>query len=164
MMMNGLSVIYSASARSLSVSKASAISSVRRISRTLTSMPSAPAAAWTSPNLQHIFGCDTAGHDCQAAQSGDEFAQQPNSFAGDFGHLISHAGDITARPRETSDQASAERLFDKRDDWDDGCRPFGLKSIGIRECMDHLHLELNELSQECSGGFRTSIFPAQLDP
>ncbi len=29
--------------------------------------------------------------------------------------------------------------------------------------MDHVHLEPNELSQECSGGFRTSIFPAKLD-
>src|SRR5215468_10760402 len=63
----------------------------------------------------------------------------------------------------TSDQASAERLLGKRDDRDDGCRPFGLKSIGILDRKDHVHLEPNELSQECSGGFRTSIFPAKLD-
>src|SRR5260370_2310327 len=64
---------------------------------------------------------------------------------------------------QASDQASAERILGPRDDRDDGCRPLGLKSIGIRERMDHVHLEPNELSQECSGGFRTSICPAKLD-
>jgi hypothetical protein len=81
-------------------------------------------------NRQHVLGCET-GHECQVAQIGDDFAQQPNSFAGRFARLNSDAGDIAARSRETSDQAGAERLPGKRsDDRDDGCRALGLKSIG----------------------------------
>src|SRR5215475_312978 len=84
---------YSASARSLSASKAGAMSSPRRIT-----------------HFQRRGGISDIGYDCQPAQIGHDFAQQRESLAGNIGRLHGQTGDVTARSREACNQPHTNRV------------------------------------------------------
>src|SRR5262249_14747808 len=115
-------------------------------------------------HFQHGGGIIDIGQNRQTAQPGDNLAQELEPFAGKIGALHRQAGHVAARPRQTCDQASAERVVGRPEhDWDNRCR------LLCREhCASHrdnnIDFEPDELSCDLSEAFWASLRPANLDP
>ena len=108
---------------------AGAISSVRRISDVEISRPSLARSHLHLTDVQNYRGIINVGHDCQMAETGDNFAQEFETLASKIGRLIRQTGDIAARLRQTGNQPVSNRISRYReDDGDDRC--------GLLRCED----------------------------
>ena len=95
------------------------MSSARRISKVAASIPSVRAA-----NLAHFrrgVAIFNVGYNRQPAHTGHDLEQQCEPLAGKIGRLQGQAGDVPARPGQTSDQAHADRIVHQCED-DGHCR------------------------------------------
>ncbi|MGC1278693.1 MAG: hypothetical protein WA893_10855 [Xanthobacteraceae bacterium] len=74
-------------------------------------------------DLSHGCGIADVPYDCQSPEPGDELTQQFEPLTCKIGCEERHAGDVTARSRQTFDQANADRIVRNcKDDGDDGSR------------------------------------------
>jgi hypothetical protein len=114
-------------------------------------------------HLQHGLGIASIKHDCQPAQPGNNLAQEFDSLAGKIGPLDRESCDIAARPRQTCDQATADRIWCQwKDDGDYRCRLLYLgDGDSVRD--DEVELQADELGRELGVALGASLIPAILD-
>ena len=67
-------------------------------------------------HVQHGTGIADIANDRQPAETGNKLTQEFEALASKIGLLIRQAGDVAARPRQTRDQAGAERVRRHRKD------------------------------------------------
>ena len=118
------------------------------------------------PNLvhfQHGGGVADIDQDRQTAKTGNDFAQEFDTFAATIGRLQRQAGDVAARPRQTGDGAGAERVRRQREhDRDGRCRlRCGGECISARD--DDIDLEPDELGRDLGEALGATLPPAILD-
>src|SRR5205807_257163 len=102
-------------------------------------------------------------HDRQPAETGDNLAQEFESLAGGIGRLTRKAGDIPARPRQTCDEAEANRVGCQReDDGYDRCRLLCREDCASRGDND-IDLESDKLGRDFGVALDASLCPAILD-
>jgi glycine/D-amino acid oxidase-like deaminating enzyme len=100
----------------------------------------------------------------QSAEAGDDLTQEFEALARKFGRRKRQAGDIAARPRQGSDQASANRVPRRReDDRNDRCRLLCRDDCCGPRCDDDTDLEPDELGRDFGEALAASICPAILD-
>jgi hypothetical protein len=118
-------------------------------------------------NLAHLLhgaGIADIGQDRQPVETWDHLAQEFESLASKVGLLKRHSGDVAARPRQTRDEAGANRVPRHcKDDRDDRCRLLCRNNRygGVRH--KSVHLKPDKLSRDLSGALGASLGPAILD-
>src|SRR5262249_17979080 len=71
-------------------------------------------------DVQHNGGIIDVGHDRQPPETGDNLAQEFETFASKIGRLVRQTCNVAARPRQTGNQAIGNRVArDREDDRDD---------------------------------------------
>jgi hypothetical protein len=117
-------------------------------------------------NLAHFrrgVGIFNIGQDRQSAQTGHNLAQQCEPLAGKIGVLQGQAGDVTARPRQTGDQAHANRIVHQCKD-DGHCRRrllCGERRVSAGD--NDVHLEPRQFGGQLRRALGASLRPAILD-
>src|SRR6516162_8140497 len=100
---------------------------------------------------------------CQPVEAGDNLAQEFKSLSGKIGRLDRQASDVAARPRQTCDQAAADRVVRYcKDDGDNRCRLLYHGDGNSRRDND-VDLQADELGRDLGVAFGTSLGPAILD-
>src|SRR5262245_19047444 len=88
-------------------------------------------------------------HDRQTAKTRNNFAQEVKALVGDIGFLERKSGDVTARPRQTRDQAAADGVSrHSKNDRDHGCRLLSRRNGGSSIGDDNVDVEPNELRRK----------------
>ncbi len=108
-------------------------------------------------------GISHVNHDRQPAQTGHDLAQQCEPLAGKIGRLKGQSGDVTARSRQTCDQAHANRIVHQCED-DGHCRRrllCGERRVSAGD--NDVHLEPRQLGGQLRRALGASLRPAILD-
>src|SRR6516165_1964828 len=155
--------IYSASARPLSVSKAGAMSSARRISSVKTSRPSVRAVASTS-SLSSVLGIahiDQHGH---SAKNGYQLAKKFQALASKIGLLCREAADVAARFSKACDETVSHRVPSQcKDNRDNRCRLLDRNGGWCSRRDNDIDLEPGELGGYLCEPIGSSASPAIVD-
>ena len=67
-------------------------------------------------DVQHYGVIVDIGHNCQTAEIGDDLSQKFETLSRKIGRLIRQTSHVSARPRETGDQAVGNRISRDRED------------------------------------------------
>jgi hypothetical protein len=102
-------------------------------------------------------------HDCQTTEAGDNLTQEFDPLASKFGRRVRQAGDITAWPGETRNEAAANRVRRyRKDDWDDRCRPLCLRNAASTRYND-IDVESNKLRRNLGDALAPPLCPPILN-
>src|SRR5262249_30288449 len=98
-----------------------------------------------------------------SAEPGDDLAQKFESLAIGLGLLERKSGSIAARPRQTCDQAGADRVPGHENDGDDRRRLLGGHDSDSRRCDNDINPAPDELGRDLGEALVAPLRPTILD-
>ena len=114
--------------------------------------------------FQHNGGIADIGDNRQAAETGNNLAQELEFLAPSIRYEIRQTGNVAARSRQTRNQAGADRVRHRREhDRDDGCRLLGGERHWRGHCDDDIDLEPHELGRDLGVTLAAALRPAIID-
>src|SRR5215470_11127516 len=154
---------YKTSARPFAPSKAGAMSSARRISKTADSNPSPRRRCL---NLRQFFsgrGIPDVDKYCQSAATWGELAQEFEALSGQIRALRREAGDIAAWSRKAINKPAANGVDGQgEDDRNSRCRlPCSRDSVAPGH--NDIDVGINKLCRNLGEAFGASLCPAAFD-